>query len=89
MVEAGRNKTVAQNSFVNRNALCELNPPPAQLGDVLAQIYRDRSQDIVLRDYALQHLAAFYEQLEKVAERDPQTKQEPFWTAWPMAPRKG
>jgi hypothetical protein len=56
------------------DALCELNPPPAQLGDLLIQMYRDVSQDAVLRDYAIQHLAAYYEQLDQAAGMDPQAK---------------
>ncbi len=45
------------------DVLCALNPPPAGLGGVLAQMYRDQQQDEVIRDYAVQHLAACYEQL--------------------------
>jgi hypothetical protein len=52
------------------DALCGLNPPPAQLGDVMVQIYRDRGQDEVIRDYAVQHLAAFCQQLEIVPETE-------------------
>jgi hypothetical protein len=43
--------------------LCAQNPPPTGLGDVLAQMYRDHQQDDVIRDYALQHLTAYYEQM--------------------------
>lgn len=45
------------------DALCALNPPPADLGDVLTRMYRDQDQNPVIRDYAVQHLAAYYEDL--------------------------
>ena len=57
------------------DALCELNPPPPQLGDWLAQLYHDRGQDEVLRDYAIQHLATYYEQLGTATSIDPQARQ--------------
>ena len=50
------------------DALCVMNPPPDGLGDVLAQIYQDHSQNVVLRDYAVQHMIAFYEQMEKASD---------------------
>lgn len=43
--------------------LCALNPPPAGLGGVLTQIYGDQQQNEVIRDYAVQHMAAYYEQM--------------------------
>jgi hypothetical protein len=46
------------------DALCAMNPPPVGLGEVLAQIYNDNGQNGVLRDYAVQHLATYAEQLE-------------------------
>jgi len=46
------------------NAACELNPPPRWVGETLVQIYRDPNQDPVVRDYALQHMVEFYEQVE-------------------------
>jgi hypothetical protein len=51
---------VLKNNLLD--ALCAINPPPAGLGDVLAQIYRNRQQDDVVRDYAVQHMTAYYEQ---------------------------
>jgi hypothetical protein len=36
--------------------------PPAGLTGTLIEIYRDRAQDPVARDYALQHLVTWYEQ---------------------------
>jgi hypothetical protein len=50
-----------KNELLDR--LCDLNPPPPRLGELLAQMYRDQSQNVVMRDYAVQHLAALYEQL--------------------------
>jgi hypothetical protein len=52
------------------NALCELSPPPAGLRELLTQIYQDTSQDEVVRDYAVQHLAAFYRQMAGAAVMD-------------------
>ena len=45
------------------DVLCAMNPPPASLGDDLIKIYRDRQQGEVIRDYAVQHLSAYYEQI--------------------------
>jgi hypothetical protein len=50
------------------DGLCALNPPPTGLGDVLAGVYQDKSQSVVLRDYAMQHMVAFYEQMEKTPD---------------------
>jgi hypothetical protein len=46
--------------------LCALNPPPAGLEQTLIQIYHDLGQDEVLRDYAVQHLAIYYEQIAAI-----------------------
>ena len=45
------------------DALCAMNPPPAGLGDVLAKMYQNPQQDEVIRDYAVQHLTPYYEQM--------------------------
>jgi len=45
------------------DALCALNPPPAGLGEVLTRMYHDQQQNEVIRDYAVQHLGACYEQV--------------------------
>lgn len=43
--------------------LCALNPPPADLGDVLSNMFQNQGQETVIRDYAVQHLGAYYEQV--------------------------
>lgn len=48
--------------------LCVLNPPPPGLGDVLEEMYHDQSQNVVLRDYAVQHMVALYEQVENTSD---------------------
>jgi hypothetical protein len=55
--------------------LCALNPPPADLEKLLVRVYRDRDQDPVIRDYAVQHLAAYYEQMEVAGLDDVQAQQ--------------
>lgn len=57
------------------DVLCALDPPPAWLADTLVQMYHDRSQDEVIRDYAVQHLAALYEQMLALDLNDPQSRQ--------------
>lgn len=42
------------------NALCEQEQPPSELTGFLAALWRDFSQPLVLRDYALQHLAPWF-----------------------------
>jgi hypothetical protein len=56
------------------DVLCALNPPPTGLLDLLAQICHDPDQNGVLRDYAVQHVTAFYQQLEIATEVAPQDK---------------
>ncbi len=45
------------------NALQRQNPPARELGRLLIDVYRDKEQDVVLRDYAVQHLFTWYEQV--------------------------
>jgi hypothetical protein len=52
---------VIKNALLDR--LCAMNPLPAGLGDVLLQMYRDPQQNEVIRDYAVQHLTPYYEQM--------------------------
>jgi hypothetical protein len=54
------------------NVLCQMEPPPQGLRELLSQIYQDGSQNIVLRDYALQHMAAFYRQMASASGVDDQ-----------------
>jgi hypothetical protein len=68
--------------------LCQMQPPPDGLRELLAGIYEDSSQDEVLRDYALQHLAAFYRQMSNATGLDPafqnnelQQTQDVLWQA--------
>jgi hypothetical protein len=45
------------------DALCQMQPPPVGLGELLGEIFHDQSQNIVMRDYAIQHLVAYYRQV--------------------------
>jgi hypothetical protein len=54
--------------------LCRLSPPPSWLAETMAEMYRDVSQNVVIRDYAVQHLASLYEQLENAGQNDRQAK---------------
>jgi hypothetical protein len=45
------------------DVLCATDPLPPGLGDLFAKIYKNNKQEVVLRDYAVQHLAAYYEQM--------------------------
>jgi HEAT repeat protein len=62
-LDRGQLGQVIKNALLD--ALCALNPPPGGLGGVLAQMYEDPQQDEVVRDYAVQHLAAYYEQMSR------------------------
>lgn len=53
------------------NALCVMQPPPDGLRQLLTDIYQDSGQNEVLRDYAVQHLAAFYRQMSMATGLDP------------------
>ena len=50
-----------KNELMNR--LCALDPQPDELIDLFIGIYHDRNQSDVLRDYAVQHLAALCQQM--------------------------
>jgi hypothetical protein len=65
------------------DALCALTPPPAGLGDVLISMYRDQEQNPVIRDYAVQHLAAYYEDLtlQSGSPQEEQNIQDVLWEA--------
>ena len=56
------------------DVLCALNPPPTGLLDLLAGMYQDGSQNVVLRDYAVQHVVAYCQQLSSDAGLDPQVQ---------------
>lgn len=51
---------VLKNQVMDR--LCEMEQLPDGLGELLVEVYRDIRQDEVVRDYAVQHLAEYYEQ---------------------------
>jgi hypothetical protein len=58
--------------------LVELGTPPAGLAALLIGIYQDSNQDVVMRDYAIQHIAPFY------AKAQPEEKSllsEALWNA--------
>jgi len=63
-----------QNGEVLRNqlmdALTGMQPPLAGLRELLTEIYQDSGQDMVLRDYAVQHLAQFYRQMAATPASD-------------------
>jgi hypothetical protein len=71
-LDDGQLEQVLKNRLLD--VLCALNPPPPGLLDLLTQIYHDSGQNVVLRDYAVQHVAAFYQQLEISTDVDPQDK---------------
>ena len=47
------------------NMLRNLEQPPADLSEKLIQLHTDLSQDTLVRVYALQHLAAWYDQITR------------------------
>jgi hypothetical protein len=60
--KAGGHEHVFKNELMNK--LRHQQSPPTGLTDVLINVYRDRHQDNVVRDYALQHLAAWHERAD-------------------------
>ncbi len=67
------------------DALLEQEPLPPGLAELLTQVYRDRNQHVVLRDYAIQHLTSLHEQLDATSTAGAQAEQERiqqvFWEA--------
>jgi hypothetical protein len=74
--KSGQDDVQLEQVVKNRlmDVLCALNPPPPGLLDLLTQIHHDPDQNVVLRDYAVQHVAAFYQQMEIATDVDPQDK---------------
>lgn len=62
-----------KNQLMDR--LCELNPLPEGLDKVLIEVCENKNQDVVLRDYAVQHLAAYYQQLDVTGQTDTKLQQ--------------
>ena len=56
------------------DVLCEISPPPEQLGQVLVEISRSPGQHEVVRDYALQHMEPLYRQLAEDSSHDAATR---------------
>jgi hypothetical protein len=64
------------------DVLSAMNPPVAEFSDVLIQIYHDQGQDEVIRDYAVQHLAAYYEEAGAQIDGSEQAAvQQALWSA--------
>jgi HEAT repeat protein len=65
------------------DVLCAMNPPPAGFADTLIRIYRNHEQNDALRDYAVQHLAAYYEQVagQPNSAHDLEVVQQVLWEA--------
>lgn len=59
--------------------LCRQTYLPPELTDQLIFIYRDLAQDIVIRDYALQHLGELYGRIDNPEEK--QRVKDVFWDA--------
>jgi len=79
--DEGQLEQVLKNELMD--ALCAQSPPPEDLGDVLSGIYRDQNQNDVIRDYAVQHLAAYFEKatLQSDSEKSLQSVQSTLWEA--------
>ena len=65
--QARGSEYVRKNEIMN--VLRNQNKQPAELAEVLIKIYQDRAQDVVIRDYAVQHLSSWYEQRADEHER--------------------
>jgi len=74
--KSGQDSDQMEQVVKNRlmDVLCALDPPPPGLLDLLTQIYHAPDQNGVLRDYAVQHVVAFYQQLEIATTLAPQDK---------------
>jgi hypothetical protein len=59
--DKGQLGQVIKNQLLD--VLCAFNLPPTGLGDVLAKMYENQKQNEVIRDYAVQHMGAYYEQI--------------------------
>jgi hypothetical protein len=56
------------------DALCGQTQTPKDLGNLLGDLYHDQSQNVVIRDYAIQHVAALYERLDDSSWAEPEIK---------------
>lgn len=62
--QPARKQENALKNDVMDTLLAQEEPPPG-LTDLFIQLYQDKSQDVVIRDYAVQHLGAWYERAPK------------------------
>jgi hypothetical protein len=69
-------ESLLKNEILNQ--LRNQEVPPAGLTDTLIAVLRDRAQEHAMRHYALQHLAAWY---EDATEADKEQIRQAFWSA--------
>ena len=84
--DGGQLGQVLKNQLLD--VLCAMQPPPQDLGELLKQIYQDQGQDIVLRDYAVQHMVVYYQQMaaatgvdDRIRSDELKQTQQTLWSA--------
>jgi hypothetical protein len=68
---------VLKNELFNK--LCSMSPPPSWLADALIQICNDHGQNVVVRDYAVQHMVELYRSLPD--DQSKEALQSAIWRA--------
>ncbi len=64
------------------DVLCAMDPALPDLGELLRDIYKDPDQNEVVRDYAVQHLATYYQLADgQIASTEEQTIRDTLWDA--------
>jgi hypothetical protein len=71
--EASSGTSIAELASEKNQVMDELlNQPqiPSDYGDVMVELYRDKSQDVLTRDFAVQHIGLYAQALERRGEYD-------------------
>ena len=71
--EAGSGTSMAEFASEKNQVMDELlNQPqiPSDYGDVMVELYRDKSQDVLTRDFAVQHIGLYAQALARRGEYD-------------------
>ena len=71
--EASSGTSIAELASEKNQVMDDLlNQPqiPSDYGDVMVELYRDKSQDVLTRDFAVQHIGLYAQALERRGEYD-------------------
>jgi hypothetical protein len=79
-LDKGQLNQVIKNRLMD--VLCAMDPALPDLGEALREIYQDAQQNEVIRDYAVQHLATYYQLADgQITPTEEQNIRQTLWEA--------